>query len=194
MLRTEIEDLITQLFNQEKDKRSEAKARLINLEEEGEIVIEILQPHLEDDNPVTKSYAIGAMFRIAFKNKFKKIEEIFLKEQDGMFVSIFFENFLKEKEHSFEETLLKKIKKIESELKKHSVGSDKATKTNFYYYQLVLSSLPYFQKFGSKKCHSLLSDLLEHKNPNKFAYPISFGENYKKRWRTLPFKKLSTWR
>ena len=44
MLRTEIEDLITQLFNQEKDKRSEAKARLINLEEEGEIVIEILQP------------------------------------------------------------------------------------------------------------------------------------------------------
>ena len=29
MLRIEIEDLITQLFNKEKDKRSEAKSRLL---------------------------------------------------------------------------------------------------------------------------------------------------------------------
>ena len=86
MLRIEIEDLMTQLFNQEKSKRSEARSRLLSLEKEGEIVIEILQPHLEDDNLVTKSYAIGAIFRIAFKNKFQKIEETFLKEQNIMYL------------------------------------------------------------------------------------------------------------
>ena len=166
MLRIEIEDLITQLFNQEKSKRSEARSRLLSLEKEGEIVIEILQPHLEDDNLVTKSYAIGAIFRIAFKNKFQKIEETFLKEQNIMYLPVFFENFLKETEYSFEETMLKKIKKAESELKKQSTESEQAIKSRSFYYQLVLDSLSYFQKFGSKKCHSLLSDLLEHKNPN----------------------------
>ena len=166
MLRIEIEDLMTQLFNQEKSKRSEARSRLLSLEKEGEIVIEILQPHLEDDNLVTKSYAIGAIFRIAFKNKFQKIEETFLKEQNIMYLPVFFENFLKETEYSFEETMLKKIKKAESELKKQSTESEQAIKSRSFYYQLVLDSLSYFQKFGSKKCHSLLSDLLEHKNPN----------------------------
>ncbi len=166
MLRIEIEDLITQLFHKEKDKRSEAKSRLLSLEKEGEIVIEILQPHLEDDNLVTKSYAIGAVFRIAFKNKFQKIEEIFLKEQNIILLPVFFENFLKEKEHSFENALLKKITKTESELNKHQAKNENVAKFKSFYYCLVLDSLPYFQKFGSKKCHSLLYNLLEHKDLN----------------------------
>ncbi len=166
MLRIEIEDLITQLFNKEKDKRSEAKSRLLALEKEKEIVVDILLPHLEDDNIITKSYAIGALCRISYENKFQRIEEIFLKEQDIMLMPVFFEHFLKEKTHSFEDCVLKKITQIESTLKKKKNESKEAIKLLSFYRQLIFDSLLYFQKFGSKKCHSLLSKLLEHKNPN----------------------------
>lgn len=166
MLRIEIEDLITQLFNKQKEKRSEAKSKLLALEKEQEIVIEILLPHLEDDNIITKSYAIGALCRISCENKFQRIEEIFLKERDIMLLSVFFEHFLKEKQHSFEDCLLKKITQIESEFKKHKKKSKEEIKLLSFYHQLILDSLPYFQQFGSKKCHSLLYKLLEHKNPH----------------------------
>ena len=166
MLRIEIEDLITQLFNKEKEKRSEARSRLLALEKDEKIVLEILQPHLDGDNLITKSYAIGALWRIACEDKCQRIEEIFLKNTNSMLLPVFFDNFLKEKEYSFENCLLKKIKKIESDIKKQKKKSKEETNLVFFYYQLVLSSLSYFQHFGSEKCHSLLHDLLTHKNSN----------------------------
>ena len=165
MLRTEIEDFISQLFNSEKELRQAAKVRLMELEKDGEITIEILQPHLNGDNLVTKKYAIESLRRIDYAEKQNVLNDIFLKNDDLIIFAEFIDNFLKLQNYSFEEIIMKKIAMLNPLIKKEK---DQVLKAKLLQKQeqFTLLALPYFQECGTSICHDFLYDLLKSKNNN----------------------------
>lgn len=163
MLRIEIESAIEQLFDTQKEKRILAKTKLIEMEKDGEITIEILKHHLEGDNLIIKKYAIGALRRIGCKDQKKIFEKYFLENEDSFLFIEFVENFLKLQEISFEDCIIKKINLLDLNIKKEKdLAKKERLKKNRE--QSVLNVMSYLQNAGSFKCHSLCYELLASKN------------------------------
>ena len=166
MLRIEIEELLNNLSDRDLQTRKNAKNDLYEIEKDGLIPIEILIQQLVEGNVVRQIYAVGAICRVKNSKKKEILEKYFLESENFLLITSFFDNFMRLKKISFENTVLEKYKILEKKMRKKETLQH--IRDNY-----TIEMLKYLENFASKRSHKLLFKLLNDKNKNIQYYSLS---------------------
>lgn len=167
-------------FSQTADERKEALNILKILEAEGAVESRELLQLLKDEDPVIKTYAIGAVARQKIIEAGPVLQKMFEQSMDPLILRTLLDAFIEYNHSAFVKVTIRKIKRLNSfffrllHARRKNVMFDDA----FVLDQILVPTLKYFELCGYPKMKSFLKRFLKSKDPNV-------------RWHTLKvFQKL----
>ncbi len=156
-------------FGETAEERNEALGELKTFEDEGRFEAKDLMELLEDEEPVLKMYAIGALGRLKIESSIPKLSELYLDSDNPLVLEMLLDAFLLFNTNAFVSVVLKRIKKSRkiTRILKKKPSLDTIFDNDFIIDQILIPSLKYLQTAGDpKKIEKGIHVYLDHSDSN----------------------------
>lgn len=155
-------------FSKTTEERREALSTLKLLEMDGGVNEADLLQLLEEEDPVLKSYAIGAVSRLKIVKAESRLKQMFVQSNDPLLLVSLIESFYNFSHSGFVGITVKKLKRLDNFFLRffHSRRKKVLFDDAFIFDQILVSALKYFGAYGSANIKSFLSRCLKHKDSN----------------------------
>ena len=166
-------------FSKTAEERREALNMLKMLEVEGVVDPQELLQLLEEEDPVLKAYAIGAVARLKVAAAEPRLKQMFSKSGDPLILVILIESFIEFSHAGFVAITVRKLKRLNNIFLRflHARRKNVLFDDAFVLNQILVSALKYFEFNGSEEMKSFLTRFLKHSDSNVRWHTLKVFQN-----------------
>lgn len=166
-------------FSKTAEERREALNTLKILEGEGAVNSEELLQLLEEDDPVLRAYAIGAVARLKVVAAEPRLKQMFAKSGDPLLLVTLIEAFIEFSHSGFISITVRKLKRLNNIFLRflHSRRKNILFDDAFILDQILITALKYFERCGSENLKAFLNRFLKHSDSNVRFHTLKVFQN-----------------